>query len=337
MSENPSETRERSHCTYCQKLNTVWLQPEQSLSEHSCRRCRLPLGGKPQRKWKAVDPDAYIHPLDRQALQALRKLPGVDLLLKKLIGVTYERMYRVFCKANSVRVSSKQYAHLDAKLEVVCRTLSLPKPELYVSVSEMFGGLGLNAFTTGVEKPFIVVSAGLLERLSETETLAVLAHEMGHIHCQHLLYKAAADTMLLLLGAVLARSPLAAVLQTVGWPVQMALLMWRHKSELSCDRTALLVVQDPHVVMSALTKIAGGTLNDDLNLEAFIEQAREFDKAYSEDFLDKVWTLLLAAQSSHPFPVWRISELLKWSEDPDPAGYAALVAQTPEIQMPEPV
>lgn len=327
------ETRERVRCPYCHKLNTIWLHEDEKSADHKCRRCRLPLQAKEHRKWKSVDPDAYIHPLDRQALQALRKIPGVDVVLKKLIGLTYERMYRVAFKANSVRVSKDQYAHLDAKLEVVCQTLGMKKPELYVSVTNM-GGVAVNAFTTGVEEPFIVIFAGLVERLTEQELLAILAHEMGHIHCEHLLYKAAADTLLMIMAGVIMRTPLASILGTIALPIQIALLMWRHKSELSCDRTALLVAQDERVVMSALTKISGGVLNDELSLDAFIAQAKEFDRAYEEDFLDKVWTLILAAQSSHPFPVWRISEILKWTEDNSPKGYPALLEQGAEIAVP---
>lgn len=323
-------TRHRTRCAYCQKLNTHWEDTETQAVSH-CRRCRLPLSTSEHKKWQSVDPDAYIHPLDRQALQALRSLPGVDTILKKLIGLTSERMHRILFMANSVRVGPDQYAHLDEKLKVVCDTLGMKKPELYVSVSN-FGGLEINAFTTGTEDPFIVLYAGLVERLSDRELLAVLAHEMGHIHCQHLLYKSAANTLMYLLASTLGRTPAGALLNTIGLPVKIALIMWSHKAELSCDRTAMLVTQDREVVMNALIKISGGVLNNELNLDAYLAQAREFDKNYEEGFLDKMWTLLAAAQSSHPFPVWRISEILKWTEDVSPKGYASISAQNGVIR-----
>src|SRR6185369_17040530 len=191
--------------------------------------------------WSILDPDTYIHPLDRQALQALRKIPGIDTLLRKLLEVTHERYSRVLFSANSVRVSERQCPDLDAKLDVVCSTLGIEKPELYISVAGPQGGLGFNAFTGGVEKPFIVVYSALLERLDDMEVLAVLAHEAGHIHCQHLLYKVAADLLFLLTDVVLRRSPFAGFADLLSLPVQIALLTWRHKAELSCDRTALLV------------------------------------------------------------------------------------------------
>lgn len=338
MSENilreAEPERQRLRCSYCNKLNTVFEAVDKtSPAEPACRRCRLPLSKLRHQKWSQVDADAYIHPLDRQALKALRAIPGVDLIIRKLVGLTIERMHRVLSKASAVRVSQDQYAHLDQKLAVVCQTLNLPKPELYVSLTDQFGGMSINAFTTGAENPFIVLYAGLVEQLSEEELLAVLAHEMGHIHCQHLLYRTAAFAMLTLLETALGKTPVGAILRSIGLPIQIALMTWMHKSELSCDRTALLVVQDERVVMRALTKLAGGNLNGELNLDAFIQQAREFDRDYQDDFLDKFWSLILAAQSSHPFPVWRISEILKWSEDSGPTGYHALVQQEHQIRM----
>ncbi|KAG5614739.1 hypothetical protein H5410_014563 [Solanum commersonii] len=48
--------------------------------------------------------------------------------------------------------------------------------------------------------------------------------------------------------------------------------------ELTCDRAALLVAQDPKVVVSVLMKLAGGcpSLSEKLNVDAFLEQARSY-------------------------------------------------------------
>lgn len=323
--------RKHIHCRYCQKMNAVW---EHEQAQTACRRCQLPLSSEPHLKWDFVHPDAYSHPLDRQALQALRQIPGIDMILKKLLELTYERMYRVMCNATSLQVSQNQFADLDTKLEIVCQTLGVKKPKLYVSVTNDFGGMPINAMTTGVDDPFIIIYAGLLERMSDEEIFAILAHEVGHIHNQHLLYTIAARTLLMLMATVLGQTPVGALLNTIGIPIRIALIMWYQKAELTCDRAALLVTQNPRVVMSALMKLAGGTLKGDANLDAFIQQAKTFEKNYEADFLDKFYTLLLASQSTHPFPVWRISEILKWTEDPSPSGYSALIRAEKQIQPP---
>ena len=52
----------------------------------------------------------------------------------------------------------------------------------------------VNAFTGGVDKAVIVLHTGLLERLNDEEQLAVIAHEVGHIHAEHVLYLTAGAT-----------------------------------------------------------------------------------------------------------------------------------------------
>jgi len=56
--------------------------------------------------------------------------------------------------------------------------------------------------------------------------------------------------------------------------VQDALLRWRRAVELTCDRAALLVVQDCRVVVGALMKLAGGcpSLAHELSVDAFLKQ-----------------------------------------------------------------
>ena len=58
--------------------------------------------------------------------------------------------------------------------------------------------------------------------------------------------------------------------------VEDALLRWLRAAELTCDRAALLVAQDPAVVIGALMKLAGGTpaFAHELSVDAFLQQVR---------------------------------------------------------------
>lgn len=58
--------------------------------------------------------------------------------------------------------------------------------------------------------------------------------------------------------------------------VEDALLRWLRAAELTCDRAALLVAQDPAVVIGALMKLAGGTPSyaHELSVDAFLQQVR---------------------------------------------------------------
>ena len=72
------------------------------------------------------------------------------------------------------------------------------------------------------------------------------------------------------------RLPLLAGLPLLA--IQLALLEWFRGAELSCDRAAALVTRDPMAVCRALMVISAGEAADDLNLDAFIEQAMDYDE-----------------------------------------------------------
>src|SRR5207245_9268677 len=137
----------------------------------------------PHKKFADLDKDQYIHPDDRRALAALRAIPGIDTALKKLLEVTGESAIRVIFTASAVKVTNRQCPDLYAKLQVACTTLGVDMPELFVQQSPI-----PNAFTGGVKRPVIVLYSVLLERLTDEEVLAVVAHEVGHLHAEHVLF-----------------------------------------------------------------------------------------------------------------------------------------------------
>jgi Zn-dependent protease with chaperone function len=147
----------------------------------------LPLSDAPHKKFAHLDKDQYIHPDDRRALAALRAIPGIDTALKKLLAITGESAIRVIFTASAVKVTPTQCPDLYAKLQIACTTLGVDMPELFVQQNPI-----VNAFTGGVERPVIVLYSQLIERLSDDEVLAVVAHEVGHIHSEHVLYLTAA-------------------------------------------------------------------------------------------------------------------------------------------------
>jgi Zn-dependent protease with chaperone function len=162
-----------------------------------------------------------------------------------------------------------------------------------------------------------VLYSGLIEKLNDDEILAVVAHEVGHIHAEHVLYLTAARIIELLMNASVASIfPGSEILKfIVKNGISSALLAWARRAELSCDRAALLVTQDPHVVGRTMMKLAGGTYASRIDYDVFLEQARDFQKNYDEKKIDRFWADMLNAGLSHPFPIWRVSEILKWVDD----------------------
>ncbi len=296
-------------CRYCGQKNSV--RDDYKNNEAVCGRCRLPLSNEPHKKCADLSKHEYVHPADSKALAALKAIPGIDTGLKKLLAVTGESAIRVTFMASAIKVTPKQCPDLYAKLQVACTTLGVDMPELYVQQNPV-----VNAFTGGVEKPIIVLHSGLIERLNDEETLAVIAHEVGHIHAEHVLYLTAARLMEALANVSVARllpgSDIINFLVSAG--ISSALLAWARRAELSCDRAALLVTQDPHVIGRTMMKLGGGTFASKIDYDQFLEQAREFQKNYDEKKLDRFWADMLNAGLSHPFPIWRVSEILKWVE-----------------------
>jgi len=243
---------------------------------------------------------AWEHPADRAALNALRKVPGFDLALRKVFGLFGERQLRLAFQANAVRVSERQYADLHAALLRVCRTLDVEKvPELYVSQTPV-----VNAGALGMNEPFIVLNSSMVEVLGPVELETVIGHEVGHIASGHVLYR---TLLVLLLRLSLFRYPVAGL---VARPVLYALLEWYRKSELSADRAGLLSVQDPDASMRGLMHLAGGARGRTLDLDAFVEQA----EAYRGEtgLLDSVYKVLNLLGATHPFAVVRVAELRDW-------------------------
>jgi len=297
-------------CRYCGQKNSV--REDYKNNEAVCGRCRLPLSNEAHKKFADLSKHEYVHPADSKALAALRAIPGIDTALKQLLKVTGESAIRVMFMASAVKVTPKQCPDLYAKLQISCTTLGVDMPELYVQQNPV-----VNAFTGGVDRPIIVLHSALIERLNDEETLAVIAHEVGHIHAEHVLYLTAARLIEALTNASIARLiPGAEIIKfLISAGISGALLAWARKAELSCDRAALLVTQDPHVIGRTMMKLCGGTFASKIDYDLFLEQAREFEKNYDEKKLDRFWADILTSGLSHPFPVWRVSEILKWVDE----------------------
>ncbi len=310
---------ETVRCRFCGQLN----QTREGTGQARCGRCRLLLFGPPHKKFAELDKHSYIHPADSRALAALKAIPGIDSALKKLLEVTGESVIRVIFTASAVKVTPKQCPDLYAKLQVVCTTLGVDMPELFVQQNPT-----VNAFTGGVKHPVIVLHSQLIERLNDEEVLAVIAHEVGHIHAEHVLYLTAARLLELVANAAIAAAPVAAlVAQLLSLTMRSALLAWARRAELSCDRAALLVTQDPDVIGRTMMKLSGGTFASRVDYDEFLAQARDFQKNYDQKALDRFWADVINAGLTHPFPVWRVAELMSWVESGD---YGRLISGAPE-------
>lgn len=250
-----------------------------------------------------ISPRAYEHPADRAALAGLRKVAGFDQVLRKLFSLVSERSLRFHFLANGVRVDARQFPKLNAVYEECCAILDLPKrPDLFVTQTPF-----VNAGAVGIDDPFIVLNSGVLGLLDADEQRFVLGHELGHVLSGHSLYRHMLFVLLNFVMPILWRLPFA------GLAVQgviAGLLEWSRKSELSCDRAGLLCLQDPARAYGIHMKMAGGGKASEMDVDAFVEQARAYET--EGDLRDGLIKLLSALRSTHPFPVVRLAEMKRW-------------------------
>jgi Zn-dependent protease with chaperone function len=249
-----------------------------------------------------IDPSAWEHPADKAALQALRRIPMFDEVLKKLFAIFGERPIRLTFQANAVKVSRRQFPDVyDCYLEV-CETLDVEKPyPLFVSQTPI-----VNAGAYGLGEPFIVLNSGSIRLLDRDELTYLLGHEVGHILSGHVLYKTMTAIMLMLAEAGF---PVIGIASRV---VLMGLLEWQRKSELSADRAGLLAVQHPEATMRSFMVLAGGGRPDETDLNEFMIQADEY--RLSGDVADVVFRVLNLLGTTHPFHVLRAAEIRDWIE-----------------------
>jgi hypothetical protein len=140
---------------------------------------------------------------------------------------------------------------------------------------------------------------------------AVVGHEVGHALSGHAVYR----TILLFLTNLALRVAWIPLGNIAIMAIVTALREWFRKSELSADRAGLLVGQDLKASMRGLMKLAGGNHLHEMNVDAFLEQAEEYEAG--GDLRDSVLKILNTLPRTHPFTTVRAAELKKWAESRD--------------------
>jgi Zn-dependent protease with chaperone function len=250
---------------------------------------------------EGISPRAFQHPADRAATAALKQVPYLDAVVRKLIALGYERALRQAVLGSAVRLGQDQVPRIWVLEREVFHVLDLDDvPDLYLmQIPEA------NALTFGSGRPVIILNSELVRLLDGDGLRAVIAHEAAHVLSDHVLYQTAL-IILTRLGAT-ALGPLASLPLLA---IRTALLEWFRAAELSCDRAAALVTRDPLAVCRALMTIAGGEAVEELNLDAFMKQGLEYDEKGSG--LERLTRLFINLNITHPMTVRRTHQLLNW-------------------------
>lgn len=252
---------------------------------------------------QGISSKAYEHPADRAATAALKSIPHLDTVVRKVIEYGYERALRRGVLGASVRLGEDQLPQVWQAHRRAYLTLDLqPVPELYLMQNPL-----ANALTIGAGKPIVVVNSELVQLLDAEQLRAVFAHEAGHVLSDHVLYRTALVILLRLSSLPGIPLPL--------FPLKAALMEWFRAAELSCDRAAALVTREPVAVCRTLMTIAAGAQASNLDLDVFMKQGQDYREKASP--FDRLSRLLVDLNLTHPMSVQRVHELMKWVGEGD--------------------
>jgi Zn-dependent protease with chaperone function len=262
---------------------------------------------KQRRRFPKIDPGAFQHPMDTKALDAVKKAKGIDYLIRKVNEFGFERYLYINNIADNVQVTSLQCPKLHNMLVEACDILDVDVPQLYINQDPK-----VNAYTFGSEKPFIVLHSGVIDLMNDDELFTVIAHEVGHIKCGHVLYKMVAR--FLRVAAEVIGDMTFGLGKLITAPLLVAFYEWDRKSELSADRAGLLGIQDPDIVITTLMKLAGGChkVFEQFDRDQFLRQAESY-RELDESALNQLYKFIQVVFRDHPFPALRAKEIKEWS------------------------
>jgi Zn-dependent protease with chaperone function len=259
------------------------------------------------RRYEQISSKAYEHPADRAATSALHSVPLLDTVIKRLTDLGHERRVRQMVMGSAIVIGPDQVPDVwDAYVR--CTTiLDLETvPQLFV-----INDPAVNAMTIGAKTPIVVVNSSLVGSYRPNEVQTVLAHEVGHVLSEHYYYTTALIMLQQFIAGALPKS------LVVGLPVRamyLALLEWHRAAELSSDRAAALVMDDPLEPCRVLMRLAGGALPG-MSFEAFMAQATAYEN--EEDLFSRHSRFWMELNLTHPMAVRRVKELMKWVQSGD--------------------
>ena len=247
---------------------------------------------------KGISSKAYEHPADRAATSALKAIPHLDKLVRKIIEFGYERALRRSVLGSAVRLGEDQLSHVWRAHARAYATLDLePVPDLYLTQFPI-----ANALTFGASRPVVIINSELVQLLDAEQLRGVFGHEAGHVLSEHVLYRTALVILLRLSAVPGIPVPL--------FPLRAALMEWFRAAELSCDRAAALVIRDPVAICRTLMVITAGAEAPNLDLDVFMRQGQDYREKASP--LDRASRLLSDLNLTHPMSVQRVHELMEW-------------------------
>lgn len=229
-----------------------------------------------------IHPKAFAHPSDLKALATLEKVPFLPTALRQVAKINIEEKFRAEQMYNSIQLGPRQFPSLWRMISEVAERFGVQEPDAYVS-----GRGGVNAFAFGLNTHSIILTSRLVDLMTDRELEAIIAHELAHILCQHMLYRNVG--LALVSGSLPSLTKLAPAALIKDGTVR-AFMRWSRAAEYSADRAALLILRDPEALAMCMGRLAGipHRFVSEFDPRRFAEQVKEYEEKAS--FWSKVVT-----------------------------------------------
>jgi hypothetical protein len=274
------------------------------------------------RTLKGLDVEQFRHPSDAKATDALKKIPGLDKLLAKILEYGLERLFYVENVASNIRVTPKMFPRLHKSLTWATKILDVPEPELYVKTDPE-----PNAYIRS-HQAVHRDDVGPIDVMSDEE-LGFLRHRpRGRPH-QGRSRAVRHD------GAT---SPRSSRCSGQATPRPRRVVSGQGSSSASTSGTAApshggiargaavragsrARARHVHEARGRHTLLAAA----EMDRAEFLRQVREYEEV-DRSTLDKAYKVLLTLYRTHPFAMQRAKEIEVWFS----SGYPELMAGLPK-------
>jgi Zn-dependent protease with chaperone function len=275
------------------------------------------------RRIEGLCPILFQHPADRSLLRAFESIPGAGAVVGKVIDV-FVRSEELRLMSGAIKVTPSSCAPLWDCYREACTSLDIGEPPpLYIEQG------GLNAYTTGTDHPYVVISSAAVSLLNRPETVFILGHELGHVLAGHVRYQTAAR---FLAQASLSAVPLLGTIAELAANVAIkpALFAWYRRAEYTGDRAGLLACQNREAAVRVMMKLAGypPSLYQGMQSRQFLSQASDYESTLRGELIDRLMDVNQVVGETHPRLVLRATELLSWYQE---GYYSEITAASPEL------